>query len=601
MSVKKRLVIATMCLACTFCLIAGCSPSTNGNQQPASGDASGDTKPTAEESLTPEEQAIIDGAEGTVNDDINEELYPGKEYLDGLWDRWDQIAEEYAPEIRTLPSGQMVQRTPTEYEVNPDAWQIQANSNSYNTYWLDADNRGCESCHPDMNSLLKNLPYEHPVAWNDELDSKTTLQQCLFCHSYAPGYIAKQYEFGTLMHGIHFNTRNKAEFSTEFQGDCMSCHNATENGEGLELWDLTKYDRLWGINKVENVEGEFAIDQEKTQSQDGVFSYDWMHAYYDNMRHGAGVNGLDLEMPQSLFDEWEITVSGNVENEYTAKLPDLIKEAEEDGAVVEKTSKMVCNWNPVGGGGVTNTEITGIPVSWLIEKAGGYKNDTTGVRALRADGSSKRAFPVDKVDSNEALLVYKIGGEYLDATRGYPCTNWVEGVDAQINSKQIDTYEVTNEDIDYTDKWAGNPNGWQNEANVPMNKPNATVLGVPDGLIVQNGEPFTFEGYVDAYDEKIASMEFSMDGGETWTAYELGDTDRNKMVWWSFTYTPELEGAYCLTVRATTESGAESFETQTVMINAKDKMPTPEETTVLTSGSLIPPKVDLAATNEEDK
>ncbi|WP_102378566.1 molybdopterin-dependent oxidoreductase [Raoultibacter timonensis] len=601
MSVKKRLVITTMCLACTFCLIAGCSPSNEAQQPSSGGSEPGDTKPASEESLTPDQQAIIDGAEGTTNEDINEELYPGKEYLNGLWDRWDQIAEEYAPEIRTLPNGQMVQRTPTEYEVNPDAWQIQAGSNSYNTYWLDADNRGCESCHPDMNSLLKNLPYEHPVAWNDELDNKTTLQQCLFCHSYAPGYIAKQYEFGTLMHGIHFGTRNKTEFATEFQGDCMSCHNATENGEGLELWDLTKYDRLWGINKVADVQGDFKIDQEKTQDQDGVFSYDWMHAYYDNMRHGAGVNGLNLEMPQSLFDEWTITVSGNVENEYTAKLPDLIKEAEEAGAVVEKTSKMVCNWNPVGGGGVTNTEITGIPVSWLIEKAGGYKDDTTGVRALRADGSSKRAFPKDKVDSDEALLVYKIGGEYLDATRGYPCTNWVEGVDAQINSKQIDTYEVTNEDIDYTDKWAGNPNGWQNEANVPMNKPNATILGVPDGLVIQNGQPFTFEGYVDAYDEKIASMEFSMDGGATWTKYDLGDTDRNKMVWWSFTYTPELEGAYCLTVRATTESGAESFETQTVMINAKDKLPAAEETTVLTSGSLIPPKVSAEAANEEDK
>ena len=71
----------------------------------------------------------------------------------------------------------------------------------------------------------------------------------------------------------------------------MSCHNATENGAGLELWDLTKYDRLWGINDVENVQGDFKIDQERTQGQSGVFSYDWMHAYYDNMRHGAGVNG----------------------------------------------------------------------------------------------------------------------------------------------------------------------------------------------------------------------------------------------------------------------------------------------------------------------
>ena len=72
-----------------------------------------------------------------------------------------------------------------------------------------------------------------------------------------------------------------------------------------------------------------------------------------------------------------------------------------------------------------------------------------------------------------------------------------------------------------------------------------------------------------------------MDRGKTWTKYDLGDTDRNKLVWWSFTYTPELEGAYCLTVRATTESGQQSFETQTVMFNAKDKLPSPEETTVL--------------------
>ncbi|MEG0015392.1 MAG: molybdopterin-dependent oxidoreductase [Gordonibacter sp.] len=598
MRAKTTIVAAAVCLVCAAGLIAGCTPKQSDTApKPAEGDGAARQETT----LTPEEQAVIDGAEGTTNDDINEEFYPGKEYLDGLWDKWDMIATEYAPEIRTLPNGQMVQRTPTEYEVNPDAWQIQAGSNSYNTYWLDADNRGCESCHADLNAVLKNMNYEHPIAWNDELDSKTTLQQCLFCHSYAPGYIAKQYEFGTLMHAIHSGKRASSKFTTEYEGDCMSCHNATENGAGLELWDLTKYTRLWGINDVENVQGEFKTDQTMTQTQDGVFSYDWMHAYYDNMRHGAGVNGLNLDMPQSLFDEWTITVNGNVGKEYTAKLPDLIKEAEAAGVVVNKTSKMVCNWNPVGGGGVTNTEITGIPVSWLVEKAGGAKDGTTGVKALRADGSSKRAFAKNKLDAGEALLVYKIGGEYLDATRGYPCTNWVEGVDAQINSKQVDTYNVTNEDIDYTDKWAGTPNGWQNEAKVPMNKPNATIFGVPDGLIVQNGQPYTFKGFVDAYDEKIASVEFSMDRGETWTKYDIADMDRNKMLWWTYTYKPELEGAYCLTIRATTESGMTSFETQTVMFNAKDKMPNAEETTVLQTAGLVPVKADTAATDNGDK
>ena len=155
------------------------------------------------------------------------------------------------------------------------------------------------------------------------------------------------------------------------------------------------------------------------------------------------------------------------------------------------------------------------------------------MQALRADGSSKRAFPKAKVESDEALLVYKIGGEYLDATRGYPCTNWVEGVDAQINSKQIDTYHVTDEDIDYADKWAGNPNGWQNEDGVAMNKPNATILGVPDGLLVQNGQPYTFNGYV------TASTRRSQASNSRWTKARHG----RSTIWATPTATSSCGGA----------------------------------------------------------
>ncbi|MFR3091796.1 MAG: hypothetical protein ACLTMP_08825 [Eggerthella lenta] len=32
-----------------------------------------------------------------------------------------------------------------------------------------------------------------------------------------------------------------------------------------------------------------------------------------------------------------------------------------------------------GGGGISNVEITGIPLTWLIEKAGGASKDITGV------------------------------------------------------------------------------------------------------------------------------------------------------------------------------------------------------------------------------
>lgn len=92
------------------------------------------------------------------------------------------------------------------------------------------------------------------------------------------------------------------------------------------------------------------------------------------MRHGAGVLGTNLPEP---VRQWEITIDGLVKAPYTATLKELVDEAEKAGVVVEKTSKIVCSWNMVGGGGISNVKITGIPVSWLVEKAGGITDGPT--------------------------------------------------------------------------------------------------------------------------------------------------------------------------------------------------------------------------------
>lgn len=65
-----------------------------------------------EQKLTPEQQAVIDGAEGTTNEDIDENYYPGKEYLDNLWDRWDQVATEYAPKCAPCRTGRWCSARP---------------------------------------------------------------------------------------------------------------------------------------------------------------------------------------------------------------------------------------------------------------------------------------------------------------------------------------------------------------------------------------------------------------------------------------------------------------------------------------------------------
>lgn len=365
MAAKRMLAVLTICLVFGLGAVAGCAPQapTPDATADAGAEASGEESQSGKDrEYTEDELAVIAGAEGTTHGDIGEDVFLGKDYIDQLYDRWDMVAEEYSPEVRTLPDGRMVQRTPTEYGLASGAWQTQANTNSYNTYWLDSDNRGCGSCHADLGSVLKNMAFEHTQVWNDDIKSNLTVQECINCHHWAPGYMEKNMEFGTLMHAVHFGARHKVQFAEEYGGNCNSCHNATDNGQGMEMWDLVKYDHLWGVNNIASEDlgdVDFSFEQETTQ--DNAFSFEWMHAYYDQMRHGAGVLGTNL--PQSLFDNWEITIDGLVKAPYTATLKELVDEAEKAGVVVEKTSKIVCSWNMVGGGGISNVKITGIPVS----------------------------------------------------------------------------------------------------------------------------------------------------------------------------------------------------------------------------------------------
>ncbi len=599
MHAQRKLLAATVCAVIGIVGIAGCAPKANESATPSAQDQA-----QAEEApeYTDEQNAIIAGEEGTTYDNISLDAYPGKDYLDTLHEMWDSKASEYVPEIRTLPDGQMVQRTPSELTE-----RARQGMTPYNIYRLNNDNRGCNSCHADLNKVLENLSQTmHPSPNSEILNAEMTVDQCLFCHTYSPGYIPTQYEFGTLMHNVHYGIEFADEFEDEYNGNCYSCHDATNDGLGMMLWDQTKFERLRGVTKVENVEGEFSIDQDTIMEQEDMFNMDAWNRLYDRMRSGAEY--ADTPMPDSLFDSWPITVDGEVNEPYTAMLPDLVKEAEEAGVVVTKVSKEVCNWNGTGAGSVSNVEITGIPVSWLIEKAGGYKEgvDINGVRVMRADGSSKRAMPLEKVDGGEAFLVYEINGERLTAANGFPCTNWCEGVDPEVNSKQMNEYKVVTDAPDFNDHvyefehHDGNPNGWIDAEGNWTNKPNATILDVPEGLIIQNGEPYTFHGYVDAYDEKIVSVEFSMDFGATWTKYELGDTDVNKLIWFDYTWTPEAESAYCLQIRATTETGLVSPYIQTVMVNAKDTVPETDQTTVIETASLVSPKVVADAVEGEE-
>ncbi|WP_087881527.1 triple tyrosine motif-containing protein [Arabiibacter massiliensis] len=72
------------------------------------------------------------------------------------------------------------------------------------------------------------------------------------------------------------------------------------------------------------------------------------------------------------------------------------------------------------------------------------------------------------------------------------------------------------------------------------------------------GEPIVFEGYADDYDHAIKAVEFSMDGGATWTGFSTKGAQAGRWVRWRFVYTPKSPGEYQLKVRSVNDQGKAS-------------------------------------------
>ena len=208
-----------------------------------------------------------------------------------------QLSEDYAPAIRTLDDGTQVQLTPDLTNSQVYLWW---EKNSYNTYYLDADNRGCSSCHQEgLGKLMdEELAWRHlPVmnGFGTEIDAR----DCRMCHNeysydiYGAFMFGTERSFGQLIHGIHRGD--------SFTGDCMSCHAATADGNGMRLWEDAKYEILGGINQVENVQGDFSYEQDIAIGNNLALA-NWGNSFDEPWNKAF----TDEEIPQETRDNWEI-------------------------------------------------------------------------------------------------------------------------------------------------------------------------------------------------------------------------------------------------------------------------------------------------------
>ena len=81
------------------------------------------------------------------------------------------------------------------------------------------------------------------------------------------------------------------------------------------------------------------------------------------------------------------------------------------------------------------------------------------------------------------------------------------------------------------------------------------------------GHPVTVKGYAQDFGFPVSAVQFSCDGGCTWTTYETPNAESGVNVNWSFTFTPPEAGTYELLVRAVRGDGRISPEPARVTLD----------------------------------
>ena len=221
---------------------------------------------------------------------------------------------------------------------------------------------------------------------------------------------------------------------------------------------------------------------------------------------------------------------------------------------------------------------TGVPLRYLLEDAG--KDPEAGALTFLAPDGFVESVQMDNY--TEAYLCYQIDGQPLPWKQGIPVQIVVPNSGAPASVKQVsDIVVVSKEEAAELHEW----NGWPRETegtayytlgnwpytddNGYQNKPNVALFDFQEGQVIETGKPYTFSGYATAWDEQIAGVEFSMDGGVTWTRFDTPNVTRDNWVIWNFTYTPEADSAYVLSIRSVTTEGRVTEEPIEVLFNAK--------------------------------
>ena len=280
--------------------------------------------------------------------------------------------------------------------------------------------------------------------------------------------------------------------------------------------------------RLANVEGAFAFNQEGTTPNDELFN-----VFGTALTSMCSKPAVELAESEGGVANFYVNVGGNIKKNFTIDVRDLAEDANQE-------TMMACSCatgSPFG-----QAAVMGVPLSAVVEMAD-LEDGVNTITAYGADGFGQ-PLPLRYALEKNALLVYQVNGQELEAATGSSLQLWMPETVARYFTRDIVNIELTQEDAE--------PDVQQVD---PCYRNKINIMNYADGCTFVAGDEITFEGVADDLGSPIEAIEFSFDGGATWTSCATEGATADKWVNWQFSTSFEDAGDYRMTVRAKTADG----------------------------------------------
>lgn len=209
---------------------------------------------------------------------------------------------------------------------------------------------------------------------------------------------------------------------------------------------------------ISEVQGTFSYDQETITPNEVIKSV--------FQKATAALCDAASELTVAEAEDWSITVSGDVEQSYTATLGEL---AEEDEGIM--VMGCTCVSNGAGGPASVNAQVTGVPLANIIARAL-PSADANTVTLVSEDGY-EASLPLSYVMSRSAVVTYEINGEDLSESVGGTNQLWIDSTAAKYFTRNIVEVKVTHEEV-----VPAAPGSEEASDGEYVNRPNAGITAV---------------------------------------------------------------------------------------------------------------------------